>query len=270
MTNSAVELNTKIVDQGNIVRDLKSKKADKAEIKQAVDVLLSLKGEFKAACGIDWKPGVEVPIADTSSNKENSPAEAINQKIKDQGDKVRELKANKAPKEEIKAAVDILLSLKAEYKSATGTEWSPNANATSATSAKDNAKGKTVLLDSKLSKNEEKVLSDAAADGLDIKIKTCGDLIRKLKLEKADKEVIDAEVKVLLLLKNLFKTKTGKDWKPEGSSPKKEKDVKPQPQVEGYVNIFFKFYYSQNQNKAIKTHIIKCSYLILVKNRKNN
>ena len=142
MADSAVEINAKIVDQGNIVRDLKAKKADKTEIKQAVDVLLKLKGDFKTACGIDWKPGVEIPNADAGSNKENTSADAINQKIKDQGDKVRALKANKAPKEDIKQAVDQLLSLKAEYKSATGAEWSPNSDGNAKLSKKDN-KGKT-------------------------------------------------------------------------------------------------------------------------------
>jgi len=232
MADSAAEINAKIVDQGNIVRDLKAKKADKAEIKQAVDILLKLKGDFKTACGIDWKPGVEIPTGDSSGNKENSPADAINQKIKDQGDKVRSLKANKASKEEIKAAVDELLSLKAEYKSATGTEWTPKSDG-NAKAPKNDAKGKTVVLDTKLSQKEEKVLTDAAADGLDIKIRTCGDLIRKLKLEKADKEVIEAEVKVLLLLKNLYKTQTGQEWKPEGSAPKKAKEVKPQQTNDG-------------------------------------
>ena len=237
MTDSAVEINAKIVDQGNIVRDLKAKKAEKAEIKQAVDILLKLKGDFKTACGIDWKPGVEIPTGDSSGNKENSPADAINQKIKDQGNKVRGLKANKASKEEIKAAVYELLSLKAEYKSATGTEWTPKSDG-NAKAPKNDAKGKSVVLETNLSQKEEKVLTDAAADGLDIKIKTCGDLIRKLKLEKADKEVIEAEVKVLLLLKNLYKTQTGQEWKPEGSAPKKAKEVKPQQTNEGYAKNF--------------------------------
>ena len=37
------QLNDKIVAQGNIVRDLKAKKAEKAEIEEAVKILLSLK-----------------------------------------------------------------------------------------------------------------------------------------------------------------------------------------------------------------------------------
>ena len=43
----------------------------------------------------------------------------------------------------------------------------------------------------------------------DQKIRVCGDLVRKLKSEKAEKSVVDAEVKVLLVLKDLFKAKSG-------------------------------------------------------------
>eukprot|EP00088_Acartia_fossae_P042021 TRINITY_DN439_c0_g1_i7.p1 TRINITY_DN439_c0_g1~~TRINITY_DN439_c0_g1_i7.p1 ORF type:complete len:599 (-),score=215.29 TRINITY_DN439_c0_g1_i7:123-1919(-) len=50
------ELHDKIVAQGNIVRDLKSKKGDQAEIDAAVKILLDLKGEYKTATGETWKP----------------------------------------------------------------------------------------------------------------------------------------------------------------------------------------------------------------------
>ena len=46
-------------------------------------------------------------------------------KIKAQGDKVRQLKTDKADKAEIDAAVKSLLELKAEYKAATGKDWKP-------------------------------------------------------------------------------------------------------------------------------------------------
>ena len=48
-------------------------------------------------------------------------------KIKAQGDKVRQLKTDKAEKAEIEAAVKTLLELKAEYKAATGKDWKPPA-----------------------------------------------------------------------------------------------------------------------------------------------
>ncbi len=42
-TGPGAEINAKITEQGNLVRDLKSKKADKGEIDAAVKVLLDLK-----------------------------------------------------------------------------------------------------------------------------------------------------------------------------------------------------------------------------------
>ena len=39
---------------------------------------------------------------------------------------VRMLKGDKAPKEEITAAVQVLLSLKTDYKQITGQDWDPN------------------------------------------------------------------------------------------------------------------------------------------------
>jgi len=213
---TAAELDAKIKQQGDVVRDLKSKKADKAEVKAAVDVLLALKSEFKTACGLDWKPGVQVP-----QDENKAPAgDDLSSKIAAQGDKVRSIKAAKAPADEVKAEVSTLLALKAEYKAATGQEWKPGA-ATPAT-----PKSKKVA-EAKPSEKVEKVLQDSATAELDQKIRTCGDLIRKLKSEKADKATVDAEVKVLLVLKDLYKEKTGNDWKPDAAppTPKAAKDT---------------------------------------------
>ena len=75
--------------------------------------------------------------------------------------------------------------------------------------------------------------SAAAAESIDLKIQSCGDFIRKLKQEKASKEAIGTEVKVLLLLKELYKKKTGQEWKPAAGAPeapkveKKKEEAKP-------------------------------------------
>jgi len=50
------QLNEEITTQGLKVRDLKSNKAEKADITAAVAVLLDLKAKYKAAVGKDWKP----------------------------------------------------------------------------------------------------------------------------------------------------------------------------------------------------------------------
>ena len=46
-------------------------------------------------------------------------------KVAAQGDLVRQLKADKKPKNEIDTAVKALLALKVEYKNATGADWQP-------------------------------------------------------------------------------------------------------------------------------------------------
>ena len=51
--------------------------------------------------------------------------EELNDKIAAQGNKVRDLKAAKADKAAVKAEVDALLALKAEFKSTFGSEWKP-------------------------------------------------------------------------------------------------------------------------------------------------
>ena len=61
---------------------------------------------------------------------------------------------------------------------------------------------------------------------LEMKIASVGDLIRKLKAEKASKDAIGVEVKVLLSLKELFKKKTGQDWKPPSQAKPDTKQIK--------------------------------------------
>ena len=63
-----------------------------------------------------------------------------------------------------------------------------------------------------------------------MKITSVGDLIRKLKAEKASKDAIGVEVKVLLSLKELFKKKTGQDWKPPSQAkPDTKQKKEPSP-----------------------------------------
>merc|ERR1739848_6520 len=69
-------------------------------------------------------------------------------------------------------------------------------------------------------------LDNAAAEALDMKIKNCGDLVRKLKTEKAPKDKIKEEVNVLLLLKGAYKKKTGEEWKPGNTPPAEPKQEK--------------------------------------------
>uniref|UniRef100_A0A8C8BH57 Bifunctional glutamate/proline--tRNA ligase n=1 Tax=Otus sunia TaxID=257818 RepID=A0A8C8BH57_9STRI len=114
--------------QGDIVRDLKAKKAAKEDIDKAVKQLLALKAEYKEKTGQEYKPGnPPVSAAEQSSKLETSgtlDSKALYDKVAEQGEVVRKLKAEKAPKV-IDAAVKELLQLKAQYKTVAGVDYKP-------------------------------------------------------------------------------------------------------------------------------------------------
>uniref|UniRef100_A0A182P6L4 Bifunctional glutamate/proline--tRNA ligase n=1 Tax=Anopheles epiroticus TaxID=199890 RepID=A0A182P6L4_9DIPT len=208
----AESLNGKIVEQGNLVRDLKAKKAANPEVDAAVKALLDLKAQYKAATGSDWKPGAVV--ASTAAAPQSSSAAPsggaageINEQIVQQGNLVRDLKAKKAAKPEVDAAVKTLLELKAQYKTATGSDWKPGAVVTPAAPQATNA---GALKPS----NSGNVAGDSA-ETINKKIIAQGDLVRELKGKKAPKAEVDAQVKTLLDLKAQYKQATGgQEWKP--------------------------------------------------------
>lgn len=210
----ADSLNQKIVEQGNKVRELKAAKADKATIDESVKILLSLKGEYKAATGKDWKP--EATPKDTKEVKSNKPAmgdaDSLNKKIVEQGNKVRELKSAKADKATIDESVKILLSLKAEYKAATGKDWKPEATPKDTKEAKD-------------AKNSQNMPKKQDGD-LNQKIADQGNKVRELKAAKAEKGTVDEYVKVLLKLKEDFKAAYGDEWMPSAPVEDKKKKAK--------------------------------------------
>ena len=226
-------LNESIAKQGDKVRQLKVDKADKANVDAAVAMLLDLKAKYKAATGKDWKPAAlpaksatpAKPVAPVKAPEQpkqsSSPAaDDINNAIVAQGDKVRQLKADKADKATVDAAVASLLDLKAKYKAATGNDWKPGAQPAKAVKAPAKAT------------EQPKPDSNPMADQLNNDIVAQGDKVRQLKAEKADKVAIDTAVNVLLGLKTKYKTLTGIDWKPAAGNPeskpaKKPKDEKP-------------------------------------------
>jgi len=188
-SGSASDLNTKITDQGDLVRKLKAEKASKPEVDSAVKILLQLKAEFKSVSGQDWKPGMAL-----TGSKSPALASELNNKVIAQGDLVRKLKADKAAKAEIDAAVKLLLQLKDEFKTNTNLDWKPGMTLAAAKSSSPSPQNKEPAQ-------------------LDAQIKRQGDIVRKLKVEKANKADIDTSVKVLLALKAEYKSATGIDWK---------------------------------------------------------
>ncbi|XP_074719838.1 bifunctional glutamate/proline--tRNA ligase isoform X3 [Strix uralensis] len=204
--------------QGDIVRDLKAKKAAKEDIDKAVKQLLALKAEYKEKTGQEYKPGnPPVSVAEQSSKLETSgtlESKALYDKVAEQGEVVRKLKAEKAPKDEIDEAVKLLLSLKADYKGKTGQDYKP---------------GHPPVAQGALPQASNTVPSGPdtpEAKALFSKVALQGDEVRKLKSEKAEKEKIDAAVKELLQLKAQYKTVAGVDYKPVSASGADDKDKK--------------------------------------------
>ncbi|KAM6083768.1 bifunctional glutamate/proline--tRNA ligase isoform 4-T4 [Theristicus caerulescens] len=204
--------------QGDIVRDLKAKKAAKEDIDKAVKQLLALKAEYKEKTGQEYKPGnPPVSVTEQSSKLETSgtlDSKALYDKVAEQGEVVRKLKAEKAPKDEIDEAVKLLLSLKADYKEKTGQDYKP---------------GHPPVAQGALPQASSTVPSGPdtpEAKALFSKVALQGDEVRKLKSEKAEKEKIDAAVKELLQLKAQYKSVAGVDYKPVSASGTDDKDKK--------------------------------------------
>lgn len=208
---------SKIAGQGEKVRQLKLAKADKAAIDAEVKSLLSLKTEYKQLTGNDWKPGSVAPMVVKQEKCPELPSastvsELLN-KISAQGDKIRQLKSNKADKVTLEPEVKLLLALKTDYKSLTGQDWKPGCVAPANT-----AKIATIDLTT--------AESDSKVEEILQRIKIQGDKIRKLKTEKAPKSAIDPEVQTLLTIKTEYKKVTGKDWTPDANSASKPSAAK--------------------------------------------
>ncbi|KAI4873323.1 hypothetical protein NFI96_029076, partial [Prochilodus magdalenae] len=203
-SGDASALFSSIVAQGELVRQLKTDKAPKEQVDPAVKQLLSLKAEYKKLTGQEYKPGVAPPA---SSQKQTSPAPAATSpsssssscpytRVAEQGEVVRKLKAEKAPKEQIDEAVKVLLAAKAEFKQVTGQDYKPGMSAPSAAPAQPTSSS-----------------SSSSADIYE-RVAEQGEVVRKLKSEKAPKEQVDTAVKTLLELKGQYKALTGEEYKP--------------------------------------------------------
>lgn len=153
-----------------------------------VKALLGLKAEFKSITGTEWKVSAQVQVKSSSPNIRDQ----LLSKISEQGDKIRQLKSEKAAKTVTDSEVKVLLSLKSEFKAATGEEWKPGLQPSVVGIASEEFPGEQLF--SKIIKQ--------------------GNIVRTVKSEKAAKEIVDTEVKTLLALKAEYKIVTGKEWKP--------------------------------------------------------
>uniref|UniRef100_A0A8C7S3X2 Bifunctional glutamate/proline--tRNA ligase n=1 Tax=Oncorhynchus mykiss TaxID=8022 RepID=A0A8C7S3X2_ONCMY len=205
-----------IVAQGEKVRDLKTTKAPKEEVDAAVKQLLAFKAEFKQITGQEYNPGMIPPDAAPAKNAptaSSSSASGLYESVTKQGDTVRKLKSEKAPKDQVDAALKELLALKAEYKQVTGHDYKPGA----------------ALAPAHASVQSNPAPTATSGSGIYERVTQQGDLVRKLKTEKAPKDQVDCAVKQLLALKTQYKALTGEDYKPvaaTGASSREDKNRK--------------------------------------------
>ncbi|KAF7212688.1 transcript variant X1 [Nothobranchius furzeri] len=203
---AASDLYEKVAEQGEVVRKLKAEKASKDQIDAAVKQLLALKAEYKQVTGQDYKPGA-APVQKTTAPAQSQPNPApaalgLYEQVAEQGEAVRKLKAEKAPKDQIDAAVKQLLALKVEYKQQTGQDYKPGSQAP------------VSPVQTQASTSPDQSGSSPQAQELFAQVTLQGELVRKLKAEKAAKEQVDGAVKTLLDLKSKYKSVTGEEYKP--------------------------------------------------------
>uniref|UniRef100_A0A668AJ17 Bifunctional glutamate/proline--tRNA ligase n=1 Tax=Myripristis murdjan TaxID=586833 RepID=A0A668AJ17_9TELE len=134
---AATGLYEKVAEQGEVVRKLKAEKAPKDQVDAAVKQLLALKAEYKQQTGQDYKPGLQTPASPAQAKPASAPqAQELFSQVAQQGELVRKLKSEKAPKDQVDEAVKTLLALKSQYKTLTGEDYKP-VSAAGATGGED-------------------------------------------------------------------------------------------------------------------------------------
>ncbi|CAF4038366.1 unnamed protein product [Adineta steineri] len=119
-------------------------------------------------------------------------ADKLIEQITLQGDKVRDLKANKStPKDDVTAAVQELLSLKNQYKTLTGSEYKPS----NASAQKENKKPADAAAAANTTSST--TVTSAEADKLLEKITQQGDKVRELKTNKSAPKVSSKLIRII-------------------------------------------------------------------------
>ncbi|XP_053401323.1 methionine--tRNA ligase, cytoplasmic-like [Mercenaria mercenaria] len=147
--------------------------------------------------------------------------EKLQAAVAHQGNKVRELKTNKAEKNAIDSEVAILLDLKKQLAACQGQESAPQSGG-----GKKKGGGKQ----QKPAEGKKEVIgtagpaNSAEVDRLTAAVAEQGNKVRELKTNKAEKVVVDAEVGKLLDLKKQLAVAQGQD--PEAAAGGKKKGKK--------------------------------------------
>lgn len=151
---------------------MQARKVDKNLINTEVTLLTDLKERYKATTGKPWtlQEGIDV------NDYYNKHIENLFDKVTAQGQRVRQLKAEKAAKDVVDLQVKNLLTLKTEYKEASGSDYKPPENKAAESSKASEPK-------------VPKMTDKAPGQEIHEKIVEQGNKIRQLKSDKSPKEV---------------------------------------------------------------------------------
>ncbi|CBY43069.1 unnamed protein product [Oikopleura dioica] len=210
---------------GTAVRDLKVAKAPKDQVTAAVNELLEAKKNFKAKTGKDYDANKKPAGGAASAPAQAAPSSSASgdldlwEEVTKLGKAVRDLKAAKAPKDQVTAAVTKLLDGKKNYKTKTGKDYDANkkpaGGAAPATKKvpTSTASGDLALWET-VTKLAAPATSSATSGALDAWEATTaqGNAVRDLKAKKASKDEIMAAVGKLKELKESFKKVSGSDY----------------------------------------------------------
>ncbi|XP_022343888.2 methionine--tRNA ligase, cytoplasmic-like [Crassostrea virginica] len=125
------KLTDEVAAQGNIVRELKAQKAEKAVINEEVAKLLALKKRLTAMTGEPVPAGGKqnskqakqenkTPVKVNNGKEDSQEVERLTEAVNKQGTLVRDLKSQKAEKSRIDSEVAVLLDLKRQLAVAQG------------------------------------------------------------------------------------------------------------------------------------------------------
>ncbi|XP_065321478.1 bifunctional glutamate/proline--tRNA ligase-like isoform X2 [Gordionus sp. m RMFG-2023] len=163
-TNSTCNVKDKVIK--TIVNPYTKEKPQEI-IDENVKTLLSLKSEFKLVTQQDWKPdSIEKSLENCNATKPNPKTaidneekiNSLNTQIKQQGDKIRQIKSTitaKLDKASLDSEIKILLSLKSQYKILSGKDWIDANIKEKSEKSKSNRKEKDKLIPTEKEKNKD-------------------------------------------------------------------------------------------------------------------
>lgn len=183
------------------------KKLEESQAQEMKERFQGKRGDEKKANKQQQKPAASVEPA--TGVVDPALAQQLEQQVKDQGELVRKVKTDKAAKEIITAEVNKLLDLKKQLAVALGEDSHANAKGKNKAAAKPTSQTQQAKV---AAAAQPKVVKDPILVAqLELQVKYQGDLVRQVKVDKAEKDIITSAVDKLLDLKRQLAIALGED-----------------------------------------------------------